>query len=406
MSVWDNFYRLTHLRIDFPNVTKKTAEIYGNRRNQVEVMITLRVVDKNQLPLPLKEIDLEEHVYLCDYYTGKDVSIPWSVANQDNGYNKVISYHSFSDNENKHDIADEDGFIRIHKFISCDRQDNGIVIAAGINIPEVGKFNTSMFGTTTRNGTKGKEGKVFKNPQYVNVISKEPIVYSSKSNFEVELSDFRYVKNFNYSAVGRDAPNYSSDGDYSDGKISIRTIKIKPKETVFGNNFFKEYLFDKDPIDQNKIDNTGKYFKLFPEGYVTPYSVLQKDNGVVFMYLGHNHVKIEGHFSLYESLLNNIYRIPGYDYDCKPDIEINHMSSHNGKEIILYLYKFNVTSMNCENKGCSISWGTSGWTDGPREITMKVTDSYGNTGALTLIFDKEHFGEPGFFPAIEEVKNH
>ncbi|HGJ5860323.1 MAG TPA: hypothetical protein ACHBX6_11650 [Arsenophonus nasoniae] len=387
MSVWDDFNRLTHLRIDYPNSMNKTAEIYGNGRNQVEVMITLRVVDKNQLPLPLKETDLEKYVYLCDYYTGKEVSIPWSVANQDNGYNKVISYHSFSDNESKQNIADEGGFIRIHKFISCDRQDNGIVIAAGINIPEVGKFNTSMFGTATRNGAKGKEGKIFKNPQYVNVIAREPIVYSNESEFEFVLNDFRDVGNFGYQYV-------NGLTSFSDGKISIRTIKIKPSSINFKNNFFKEYILDKEPVDQSKMDNSGNYFKLFPEGSVSPYVVFQKQNEVVLMYFNHNHINIEGHFSL--------FIFPNSEPDifkCFPKVSINNEIVEKGNEIVLYLCKLTAPSIPYNSDYPCYKYS---WNDGSHDLTMKLMDSYGNSGALTLMFENDHFNEPRIIlPAIE-----
>lgn len=370
MSIWDKFFRLTHLRIDFPNSVNKTAEIYGNGRNQVEVLITLRIVDENQVPLRLKETDLEEHVYLCDYYTGKRISIPWIIANEDNGYNKVISYHSFSDNENEQAIVDEDGFIRIHKFISCDRQDNGIVISAGIDVPDVGKFNTSMYGTTTRNGPQGKEGKIFKNPQYVNVNAREEIVYSSESEFEFVYSD---ILDRN---VGSDITCY------------ISTIKIRPRSSIGKNNFFKEYFFDQAPVDQNKMDNTGRYFKLFPEGYVTPYSVIGNKSTVVLMYLDHNHIKVDGYFSLYCQNIGTLkYSV---------SIEIDHTKGIKGKEIILYLYKLTAST----NGMCQ----RSAWSDGPNQLTMKVMDSYGNSGAMTLIFDDKNIAKPKIvLPSIEKL---
>lgn len=205
-NIWDDFYRLTHLSIDFPNSVNNKAAIYGNGRNQVEVMVTLRIIDKNLSPILLKENDVKEHIFLCDFFSGNDLKSGWKISDKDNGYNKVIEYIQRADSQNEKIEVMDDGFISIHKFVSCDRQDNGIVIAGGVDIPGVGKFNTSQFGTSTKNGPSGKEGNEFKNPKNITITAREPIRYSDKDNITIqsgllsEIADLNYERFYNNSS--------------------------------------------------------------------------------------------------------------------------------------------------------------------------------------------------------------
>lgn len=131
----------------------------------------------------------------------------------------------------------DDGFISIHKFVSCDRQDNGAVIAGGVDIPGVGKFNTSQFGTSTKNGPSGKDGSEFKNPKNITIIAKEPIRYSDKNNIMIEAGLLSEIADLDCQTY-----NTSSGSSSIKGKIMNSIIKIFPSKETGMNNFLKNIL--------------------------------------------------------------------------------------------------------------------------------------------------------------------
>ncbi|WP_392435875.1 hypothetical protein ACF3VQ_21600 (plasmid) [Yersinia sp. HM-2024] len=75
MAYNDNFDKLSSLKIFYPASTLNSATIYGNGRNQVEVMVGVKILDSDQKPLVMTEQELRSSIFLCDYYTGEKVSL-------------------------------------------------------------------------------------------------------------------------------------------------------------------------------------------------------------------------------------------------------------------------------------------------------------------------------------------
>ena len=387
-NIWDDFYRLTHLSIDFPNSVNNKAAIYGNGRNQVEVMVTLRIVDKNLSPISLREEDIREHIFLCDFFSGNDLKSGWKISDKDNGYNKVIEYIQSADALHEKIEVMDDCFISIHKFVSCDRQDNGAVIAGGVDIPGVGKFNTSQFGTSTKNGPSGKDGSEFKNPKNITIIAKEPIRYSDKNNIMIEAGLLSEIADL-------DCQTYNTNSGSSSikGKIMNSIIKIFPSKETGMNNFFKEHTITYRPIKNLDISQemsvwktprVFKCFSIFREPHY-PCAVIgkYKENSyqVNLWYSMNDIIDIDGFY-----ILNNNASSYPTQYLCNPKVRKEYIDDKSGA-VNLILFKNTIpVSSNIYQQG---------WKDVINNTVIKVVDSYGNEGNIELTFDnKEHFDVP------------
>ncbi|MCW2482874.1 hypothetical protein, partial [Candidatus Symbiopectobacterium sp. NZEC135] len=58
MSIWDQFYQLNVLEIDFKDSLSTSAVIYGNGRNQVAISIHVRVMSSVTTVLPLTDQEI------------------------------------------------------------------------------------------------------------------------------------------------------------------------------------------------------------------------------------------------------------------------------------------------------------------------------------------------------------
>lgn len=387
-NIWQDFYQLTHLSIDFPNSVNNKAAIYGNGKNQVEVMVTLRIINKSLSPISLKEEDVREHIFLCDFFSGNDLKSGWKISDKDNGYNKVIEYIQSADaRHEKIDVMD-DGFISIHKFVCCDRQDNGVVIAGGIDIPGVGKFNTSQFGTSTKNGPNGKEGNEFKNPKNITIIAREPIRYSDKDNITIQAGVLSDIAELNYQTF------YSSNAPSSyKGKIESSIIKILPSKETGVNNFFKEHVISYHPIKNQDMSQemhvvrspqVFKCFSIFKEPHY-PCAVIGKSQQnsyqVNLWYSMNDVIDIDGFYILNDN--NSNYPTK---YLCNPKIRKEYIDDKSGA-VNLILYKNTIP--------VSSALYQQGWKDVINNPVIEVVDSYGNEGNIELTFDsQEHFDIP------------
>ncbi|WGO82815.1 hypothetical protein [Arsenophonus apicola] len=388
-NIWQDFYQLTHLSIDFPNSVNNKAAIYGNGKNQVEVMVTLRIIDKSLSPISLKEEDVREHIFLCDFFSGNELKAGWKISDKDNGYNKVIEYIQSTDAPHEKIDVMDDGFISIRKFVCCDRQDNGIVIAGGIDIPGVGKFNTSQFGTSTKNGPNGKEGNEFKNPKNITIIAREPIRYSDKDNITIQAGVLSDIADLNYQVFG-----YNSNPSTGKGKIMNSIIKIFPSKETGINNFFKEHLITYKAIKNRDVSQEMSVLKS-PRVF-NCFSILKEPHypcAVIGKYQDNNF-----NLNLWYSM-NDIIDIDGFyiidngstdsnmtQFLCNAIVRKQYIDDRNGS-IYLVLYKNIIFS--------TIAKSRHGWKDVINNPVIEVVDSYGNEGNIELTFDsQEHFDIP------------
>lgn len=195
---WSNFGRITTLSLSFTRSHSRIARIFGNGSNQVAVTVSLRIQDRHGNKINLTRQDMEAGlVYLCDENTGEMLYTPWSYSFWEGPYHKAISFHNSmvanveAVSEDISDAAAETGarsseVDTLTFYVTCsDRRDGGL-IAAGINIPGVGRFNTTRNGTSTLNGPGGTSGSIFRNPSNVTVIAERAINYSDKNNIRIE----------------------------------------------------------------------------------------------------------------------------------------------------------------------------------------------------------------------------
>ncbi|MCP9268456.1 hypothetical protein M5U04_10180 [Xenorhabdus sp. XENO-1] len=120
MSYYDNFLRLDNLTIDFNNSTSNNANIYGNGLNQVEIIIGIKIIDKNNQPVTMTSDEMKSSIFLCDYATGDEISnngssSTWNYSYSKNNYTTAVSYSShvfiplfLTYNESKY-VRDRDG---------------------------------------------------------------------------------------------------------------------------------------------------------------------------------------------------------------------------------------------------------------------------------------------------------
>ena len=100
---WSNVTSIGDLTISFiNNAQAHEAQIYGNSRNQVGVLVTIEALDAKQQPVILSASDLWNVLSFCDYSNTSDLMNGgkngwvngdcWWVTNQPSAYTVPISY--------------------------------------------------------------------------------------------------------------------------------------------------------------------------------------------------------------------------------------------------------------------------------------------------------------------------
>ncbi|QBX68330.1 NlpC/P60 family protein [Serratia quinivorans] len=237
MAYNDEFNKLSALKIFYPASTQSSATIYGNGRNQVEVMVGVKILNSDQKPLIITEQELLSSIYLCDYYTGEKVSSgnapDWNYSNQKNEYAGALEYTSARIAVDNIHFSD-DGYNYLKLYLYCKKRNDGKVIAAGINIPNVGEFNTTANGTLTPNGSSGSP---FKMPGHVTAKALEPHKYTiSDFSLNQETSSISSVWNQGAQLYKLSGTNYYLDISKPSHKIS--SLKpSNPSGSIFGSNY-------------------------------------------------------------------------------------------------------------------------------------------------------------------------
>lgn len=204
-SNWDSFGRLIELDLFFKDVSNRSAGIYANGRNRIELKIAVQILDRNNNPLILTENDLKDQIYFCDYEDGRPLESKWTVSNTSNEYTQPIRLRNARSIESVNDISRNT--VYISKFLSCTVRDSEKTFAVAIDVPGIGKFDTTKNGTNTRNGADDRSDNTFKSPSKLTISALPEILYTE--------NDLIIVK-----AIERNKKQYKmvSTYDPADGK--------------------------------------------------------------------------------------------------------------------------------------------------------------------------------------------
>lgn len=368
MSVWDDFYRISVLKVEFiQNSSAKNATIYGNGNNQVAVVLHATVLGKDNQPLNIPQDELLEATHLINYTTGAKLNYkgnvydnsPWEYSDVDKGYANPVNYGSEvqESQENK-----TEGAFTIIYYVSASQLSSGLDVAAGINIPGVGEFNTTADGTSTKNSPGGATGSVFKSPSFVHVQALGKIDYSLSENVLLDnntnsfssfhsVVDGMLVVHNNWANV--DYYNY-------EGTSSKATATITP---ALNNLKFKNMNVSSDSVTSG--------FNLADEGCDTVWGVGGEHYDATFIFVNRKH------YGLLPG--NTIHAKCGgedYYYTIGPNDERHHWTED--------LIDGAITIRICNHRIPRNDSHQQGWSDSGKDIRVHVTDEFGNSGTVSI----------------------
>lgn len=378
-DVWSKFGKLIklHITVDGGDSDEK-QKIYANSRNQIKLVITIDIEDVDGNRLDVRPNDLKDKLYLCDYETQKILESPWQLSD---GKDTLIG-------------ADP---IFVYKYLFCstiNKPSEWGNFSVGVNIPGVGEFNTSHYGTKTQNG---KSGSTFLSPQSLAITALHEIDYSKQQNIEIAVGDF-VPMNSNLGWVSR----FSREGPYdehNDGKCMRRLIHILPNNIVTGQQEFKKYeIIEYNGIKNDEVnqfsavwgfsnETAEKCFDLFTkERECEPCAVIGHDfpntsdyHVNVWFPPDAKQIHIDGHVWTQDTF---------YFYRFCPFATEKPTTDDERGAVTLSLYKFKLPVSG------SVQYG---WKNVIRTVKIKVTDLYENEGTFELIFDDaDNFDKPGF----------
>ncbi|EBD1259789.1 hypothetical protein IRA26_004299 [Salmonella enterica] len=182
MSYYDNFKQLSHLNISYKASAASVATIYGNGLNQVEILIAVQLLDTNGKPVMMTQQEMIDSIYLCDYNTGEklpsdNTGATWNYTTEPGKYVGALEYAPVG--KDSHHFTQDENYNYLTLYLYSMARSDGQIVAAGIDIPTIGKFNTTANGTLTPNGPNGS-GSVFKMPD--NVTAKALLPYQYKTD--------------------------------------------------------------------------------------------------------------------------------------------------------------------------------------------------------------------------------
>lgn len=238
MSTWDGkgFNKLANLGLRYRDSSSSSSCIYANGRNQVAITISVVIYDSNNEPLKLEAEELKDLIYFNNPSDGGSLHSGLHFSDTKGEYEKPISFSNQFSEENTEgpelqEIEPRAGEIYITKYLDC--SENYLInqFSVGINIPGVGKFDTSNNGTNTLNGPNGETGGPFKSPQALNIYTQPAINYGSLENVQIEnqwdniykcqevVGDMAIYKN------NKKNPTYN-------GSSRVNYMLIRPKDNI------------------------------------------------------------------------------------------------------------------------------------------------------------------------------
>lgn len=258
----DKFKRLDKLEVDLG--ASGAAIIFGNGRNQVGVIVRIKITGKNNFPMQLEPSDILPLVKLCDFRTGQELpfnsSEPpggWSFDNKPGKFVKPvyrphsalakISADTTPDSYDLHNGVSGDGTVYVLLYLYSTREDEPRDIAALINLPGVGPFNSSKVPTSTTNAPAGQPGSIWNNPSFVTCEAIRQINYSEPENIEV-TNAWKSFDDFNHKVSDMLIENLRAmTHSYQEGTSSVAELKIKTKNG---------YRFKEKNVHRNRATNS------------------------------------------------------------------------------------------------------------------------------------------------------
>lgn len=361
------------------------SKIYANSRHRIEMIISVDIRDSDDNNLNISNDELKEKLYFCDSVTGERISAPWSMHNDSNEYTPVTNT----------DTMTLSGSIRyIHKYISCaefSASEHTQNFSVGINIPGIGEFDTSQNGTRTRNCTQGESGSVFKSPKSLEIKALHPIDYSVNGNVNIDIGEFVTISS-NFEWVSKWS-YYGPFKTHHNGKCKRRIVYIRPNPNKTGNDKFKNYELHYDRVYNFELNTTTETFAfdhgdrigfdLLGNSYSKPCAVIGWEGDDTYemnmWFERKSSIGIDGDFYTEDN---------SYTYRFIADVKENHQNDNEDGAISFLLYKFSFPENHIYNYR---------WKNIARDVTVDVTDFYGNQGRFRIVFPdgKGKFNEIG-----------
>lgn len=387
---WKNFKKLNTLSLGFAESLAKQAAIFGNDKNQVEILVTLSMEGTDNQPLEISQEELLNAIYLCDYRTGEILSSPWTYNSKPNEFNRAVSYQNIATiDQNLSSVEEQAGKLNVRLYVSADSSAPNGIIAVGIRVPGVGDFDTTEDGTDVLNGPGGKSGSPFKNPKYLNITALPAIDYSEINNLEVTADEFWEISsNLWWEARSKSDDSYRGEKTASAQK---RIIEISPKSDIRGNKFLRHSVIGRalknSDVNLEEIEWHGKNYPCFDPiqsdaNFDKPCTVIGK---------GHedNQYEVNFYFSgEKDAFVNGAFYIENgeAEYNCTATALAGPTYDPESGKARLVILKSVVPHQNC---------GKKGWRNVIRTFDIYLTDIYGNDGTTILNFDdKNYFDAP------------
>lgn len=256
MSNWSDFNRLDTLKVSFlDSSTAKSAAIFANGRNQVQIIVQVKILGRDNKPLDFTAAQLVKQLRLVNYSSGSTLSSSWSSSSVSQGYEGAYQYSPTRDSDEGEQVPSSetrDDFVIL--YVSSTTTSIETDIAVEIDIPNVGKFSTTANGTSTINAPAGSNGSVFRSPSYVHVSAIKPLNYSEGADhFIVDgmpktFSDLQTVVSdmgISTQPFGTVAVTYNGTSSKKIVNISLRPDKLYIKNiTTNGGTVKQGWTFD------------------------------------------------------------------------------------------------------------------------------------------------------------------
>lgn len=422
MSIWDSFGKLATLDFGYENIASgvKPPQIYANSKNQVEILISVKVIHKNDkdvLSLTPDDFYIGEDLnnntekaslYLCDT-SGKKISSPWKLSKEKGDYAKAVNHNSLS--RTKRD-GSETTYIKT--YLSCSESNITKNFSIGIHIPGIGDFDTSTKGTTTKNSAKEKPGSAFVIPKSLEITTLRRIDYnlhnvSLNKDFKSYDDLTKVVTDMLYTCPGQ----CEGTGIYSSCSSDHRDFEGESSYAYCMIKLDTGYTLKKKVVKRNKVklDGTKITCKTIDGKQEDSADIILGANGdnfdVSFIFVeptqcglmpGSTFIARGGKSGLKEEkLMKYIYNIGNSDHRHYFSASNNAIPPINEEYILVVICNHRIP----ENRFFSTShgWirsflsfsGLRGLSSEFKSVEVDVADEFGNEGTILISFTQENW---------------
>ncbi|MCW2482560.1 hypothetical protein, partial [Candidatus Symbiopectobacterium sp. NZEC135] len=274
-------------------------------------------------------------------------------------------------------------------YLSCGKAIPSTLISLGIDIPGVGKFDTSEHGTTTLNGPGGGSGSVFKNPQNITISSLEPIDYGVSSNIVISdgwsrLEQMNLLSDKLPVNLSSDhSPADGSEAVFNKGKAYYRSLRISSKE---GWPFVLKIINgNRTPVPgYNVVTRSGQSGVDILCGFNTrddklPAPVQVYDTSMVFIDMSEFGVRSSTSGGLAIFGKNSQYRPTEWTLKLPLSNAVFNTTIDRSSIAIAMLHV-----RHCAYFYTGETWGSKGWNNSPIPAHISVFDQFGNSGIISI----------------------